>query len=67
MLSFACDYSEGAHEAVLARLIETNLEQLSGYGETNIAKVPAKKSVRRANVPLRTYIFWWAARRPTPW
>lgn len=32
MLSFENDYLEGAHEAVLQRLIETNREQLPGYG-----------------------------------
>lgn len=32
MLSFENDYSEGAHEKVLQRLVETNLQQESGYG-----------------------------------
>ena len=32
MLYFASDYMEGAHEKVLQRLIETNMEHLSGYG-----------------------------------
>ena len=32
MLYFENDYSEGAHEEVLKRLIETNMEQLPGYG-----------------------------------
>lgn len=32
MLSFESDYTEGAHEAILRRLLETNLEQASGYG-----------------------------------
>ena len=32
MLSFESDYTEGAHEQILRRLCETNLEQLSGYG-----------------------------------
>ena len=33
MLSFESDYIEGAHERILQRLAETNLEQLSGYGQ----------------------------------
>ena len=33
MIRFNCDYSEGAHEKILARLIETNMEQTPGYGE----------------------------------
>lgn len=32
MLSFESDYMEGAHERILQRLIETNMEKLSGYG-----------------------------------
>ena len=31
-LFFASDYMEGAHPAILARLIETNLEHTGGYG-----------------------------------
>lgn len=32
MLSFASDYTTGAHEAILRRLLETNLEPQTGYG-----------------------------------
>ncbi len=32
MLHFECDYVAGAHPAVMQRLVETNLEPLSGYG-----------------------------------
>ncbi len=32
MISFESDYTEGAHEEILKKLCETNLEQLSGYG-----------------------------------
>ena len=32
MLSFESDYTEGAHEAILKRLAETNREQTPGYG-----------------------------------
>ncbi|MCM3203019.1 threonine aldolase family protein [Paenibacillus illinoisensis] len=32
MIRFECDYNEGAHELILQRLIETNMEQTSGYG-----------------------------------
>ena len=32
MLDFVNDYSEGAHEKVLQHLIDTNMEQLAGYG-----------------------------------
>ncbi len=33
MIRFECDYAEGAHERILRRLFETNLEQTPGYGE----------------------------------
>ena len=32
MLYFENDYSEGAHEKILQRLLETNMEHLPGYG-----------------------------------
>lgn len=32
MISFTCDYSEGAHPKILERLAATNFEQLPGYG-----------------------------------
>ena len=30
---FNCDYLEGAHEKILKKLLDTNLEQTPGYGE----------------------------------
>lgn len=33
MIRFNCDYNEGAHESILQRLSETNMEQTPGYGE----------------------------------
>ena len=32
MILFQCDYNEGAHPKVMEKLMETNLEQTSGYG-----------------------------------
>ena len=32
MLSFECDYAEGALEEILQRLAETNRESVPGYG-----------------------------------
>lgn len=32
MISFTCDYNEGAHPLILQRLLETNLQQEPGYG-----------------------------------
>ena len=44
MLSFTSDYIAGAHPEIMKRLVETNLENLSGYGtdkycESAIAKI----------------------------
>lgn len=33
MINFECDYTEGAHERILQRLAETNMEQTPGYGK----------------------------------
>ena len=32
MISFKCDYAEGAHPEILRRLAETNFQQADGYG-----------------------------------
>jgi threonine aldolase len=45
MLSFGCDYLEGAHEAILEALIKTNREQLSGYGVDSYC-TSAKEKIR---------------------
>ena len=47
MLSFENDYAEGAHEKILARLIETNREQLPGYGTDHYC-AEAKEKIRNA-------------------
>lgn len=38
MYSFTNDYSEGAHPRILQALIDTNLEQTSGYGEDRFSR-----------------------------
>ena len=43
MLSFESDYIEGAHELVLKHLIETNMEQLSGYGNDKYCDMAKEK------------------------
>lgn len=47
MISFTCDYSEGAHPKILERLLATNLEQLPGYGVDRYCE-SAKEKIRRA-------------------
>ena len=43
MLSFESDYTGGAHESVLRRLIETNGEILPGYGTDAYCRSAAQK------------------------
>ena len=36
MIRFNCDYQEGAHERILKKLMETNMDQTCGYGEDEV-------------------------------
>ena len=47
MLSFENDYSEGAHPKILQRFVETNLEQVPGYGSDPYCD-SAKEKIRAA-------------------
>lgn len=47
MLFFENDYGEGAHQAILNRLSETNMERLSGYG-TDPYCASAREKIRAA-------------------
>lgn len=47
MLSFTCDYNEGAHPAILERLLASNLEQEPGYGADKYT-LSAKDRIRKA-------------------
>lgn len=47
MLSFENDYSEGAHEKILNRFLETNLMKMSGYGSDDFCE-SAKEKIRAA-------------------
>ena len=47
MLSFENDYSEGAHPKILQRFIETNMEQVPGYGNDPYCE-SAKAKIREA-------------------
>ncbi len=42
MIRFNSDYTEGAHPAILQRLMETNMEQTPGYGEDEHCKHAAR-------------------------
>lgn len=47
MLYFSNDYSQGAHPAILERLVETNMISVSGYGE-DIFCAAAKEKIKKA-------------------
>lgn len=47
MILFQCDYNEGAHPKILEKLVETNMEQTSGYGEDVHCQAAAEK-IRKA-------------------
>ena len=50
-LYFASDYMEGAHPAIMKKLMETNLEKTVGYGQDPYTE-DAKEKIRKAcNVP----------------
>ena len=46
-ISFSCDYMEGAHPAILQRLIETNFAQMPGYGADDYCE-SAREKIRAA-------------------
>ena len=46
-LNFASDYLEGAHPAILQRLLETNLAKSDGYGEDEYSEA-AREKIRAA-------------------
>ncbi len=46
-LSFASDYMEGAHPAIIQRLVQTNMEQTSGYGTDEYCE-RARSLIRKA-------------------
>lgn len=57
MISFTCDYNEGAHPEILKRLTETNFQQEPGYGDdcftqSAIAKIREATGCPNAHVTL---------------
>lgn len=55
MIRFNCDYSEGAHEKILERLVASNREQTEGYGADHYsmeAKECMKKLCKRKDVDI---------------
>ena len=50
-ISFASDYTRGAHPKILERLMETNLLQNVGYGQDDICKSAAEKIKKACECP----------------
>lgn len=58
MYSFKNDYSEGAHPRILSALLESNMEQLNGYGEDSYTRKVAqllKEKIRREDVDIHLF------------
>ena len=51
MILFRCDYAEGAHPEILKRLVETNFEQLDGYGCDRYTESARKKILEACACP----------------
>lgn len=51
MLNFESDYIQGAHPKVLQRLVETNMEALSGYGADTYCDSAKKKIAEACGIP----------------
>lgn len=51
MISFESDYIAGAHPAILQRLVETNMELLSGYGSDPYCESARGKIRKACNCP----------------
>ncbi len=59
MYSFKNDYSEGAHENILKAMVNSNLEQTSGYGEdayTEIAKKLLKEKIEDGTADIHFFV-----------
>lgn len=51
MLSFESDYTEGAHESIIRRLAQTNLEQTPGYGLDPYSESAKEKIKQTFGIP----------------
>ena len=51
MIRFDCDYLEGAHPAILQKLVETNMDQTIGYGEDPYCAAAAEKIRKGCQTP----------------
>ena len=52
MLNFESDYIEGAHPKILEKLVQTNMEALSGYGADAYCESAAEKIKTACKCPM---------------
>lgn len=57
MISFTCDYNEGAHPEILKRLTETNMMQEDGYGEDRFTISACNKIRKYIDCPAADVFF----------
>ncbi|MCI5829656.1 MAG: aminotransferase class I/II-fold pyridoxal phosphate-dependent enzyme [Treponema sp.] len=57
MLYFVNDYCEGAHPKILEKLVETNMEKLSGYGTDKYTESAKKKIAEACACPEAEIVF----------
>lgn len=58
MQHFDSDYLEGAHPAILQRLMETNMEKTPGYGTDIYCESARKKILEACGCPEGESILW---------
>ena len=51
MIRFDCDYLEGAHPAILQKMLDTNMDQTIGYGEDPYCAAAAEKIRKVCGTP----------------
>ena len=63
MLYFTSDYMEGAHEKVLSKLLESNMEPLPGYGADVYCERAKEKIKALCRCDSADVFFWWVAHK----
>lgn len=65
MIRFNCDYCEGAHQRILDKLVETNMEQTPGYGNDHFCAEAAQMIRDLCKAPEAAVHFLTGELRPT--
>lgn len=65
MIRFNCDYSEGAHERILKKLVRQTWNRHLDTERTTIVGRRRPLSAISAKGKMLTYTSWWEGPRPT--